>query len=83
MCVVVLVAAVAVLWRIPKLDVRLMTVLALRVCVRADEHKVGLVVIESHPVELHDIGIPPFVIGMAAETATAAGLSVTTMETLF
>lgn len=83
MCVVVLVAAVAVLRCIPKLDRRLMAVFALRVGVRADKRKVSLVVIESQPVELHNIGIPPFVIGMAAETTTAAGLSATTMETLF
>jgi hypothetical protein len=60
-----------------------MTALALCVGMCADERKVSPVVVESHLVELHDIGIPPFVIGMAAETATAAGLSVTAMETLF
>ena len=82
MYVVVNVAAVTVLRRVPEFDVRLVTALALRFAMHTNEREVGQVVIEGHRVELHDVGVSPFVIGMTAETGAAAGLPVETVKAL-
>lgn len=80
MHIVGLVAAVAVLRCVAELDVGFMAVVTLRLGMVADEREIGPVMIEALPVESHDIGIAAFVVGMASEAGTTAGLPVAAMK---
>ena len=62
------------------LAARLVTFTALRFAVLTEQREVCEVMIEGLFVELHDIGIPPFMIGMADRAAGIARLVRQTMK---
>ena len=79
--IVRLVAAVAILRGITEPGIRRVAALATGLGMFAVQRKVGVMMIEGRPVELHNIGIPAFVISVAAETGASAGLPVAAMKT--
>ena len=80
MHVIGFVTAMAVLRRFAVSQVRLVALIALRICMRAEQGEVGVTVIESKLVELHDIGVAAFMIGVTAETGAIAGSTETAMK---
>jgi len=73
MHVIGLMTAVAVLRRFPIFYVRFVALIALRICMRAEQGEVGVVVIECKAIELQDVGVAAFMIGVTAETGAFAG----------
>ena len=81
MHIVRFVAAVAVLRGVAELDARVMATVTLRFGVVTNQRKIRAVMIEAQPVELYDVGIASFVVGMTYEAGAAAGSPVAAMET--
>ena len=80
MHVIGFVTAMAVLRRFPVSHVGFVALIALRICMRAEQSEVGVAVIESELVELHNVGVAPLMIGVAAETGAIAGSTEAAMK---
>lgn len=74
MSIVRLVAADALDRSLPPRLARLVAVVARECTMPALERKVGQLMIEARATELHDIGIPALVLGVACAAFTRAGV---------
>ena len=73
MHVIGFVTAMAVLRRFPVSHVGFVALIALRICMRAEQSEVGVAVIEGKLVELQDVGVAAFMIGVTAVTGAFTG----------